>query len=110
LPKQPRPRYRRKYGAWLLPIAALVLGWYVWTRPATQTGRAGAYDRNAAASGLQPESADLQGGAQAVIQAARNATSSDSPAAATRPPRSGAGKGRRANPGQAPPHMRDVVF
>jgi hypothetical protein len=84
-------RYRRKWGHWVLPLLAVGLVAYLVSKPALRaTPRAGPpAEHSAAAVG------------SAVARAASHGALGD-----PRLP----GKGRRKDPGSAPPHLRDVVF
>jgi hypothetical protein len=92
---QPKVRYRRKWGHWVLPVLALGLVAYLVSKPALRaTPRA----NPRAESGAAPAAAAL---GSAVARAASQGALGD-----LRLPT----KGRRKDPGSAPPHMRDVVF
>jgi hypothetical protein len=87
----------------VLPAVALVLAYYAWTKPSL--GEEGP-SAHALAPGLAADYA-----AQPVAPAgSADGDGVASPAEAGFKPIRGAGKGRRANPGRAPAHLRDVVF
>jgi serine/threonine protein kinase len=95
-----RVRGRSSWGAWLLPAIALLLLGYFWYRPAGSSlpsaaaGDGADLQRGAASSDAAGSSAHLLNqGADADLRQMRLQT-----------------KSRRAQPGLAAPHMRDVVF
>lgn len=83
LPRQ-RVRYKRSFWPWLLPAVALILlGYVLWKPSLGSLSDAETQARSVFSSGVADS-----GLKQLRLQV----------------------KGRRQNPGQAPPHMRDVVF
>ncbi|MFI5306070.1 MAG: protein kinase [Polyangiales bacterium] len=81
---QPKVRYKRSYGPWILPIVALLmLGYFVW----------------------KPSPRSLAGAAETGRSRISQELSSSSVGNLHLSP-----KARREKPGEAPPHMRDVVF
>jgi serine/threonine-protein kinase len=93
--------YFPRLGAYVLPIIAVLLAYYAWTRPPLN-----ALPSTPAASGsVQPGSMrDEPGDAPATGSVLSGAADPGLEQLRL------TGKGRRANPGQAPAHMRDVVF
>ncbi len=87
-----RPRYRRSLGPWLLPLIALALVGYLMWKPSEHLPSA-----PAAADADRP----IARGASQLARGAADSALSNMHLRA---------KGRRENPAQAPPHMRDVVF
>jgi tRNA A-37 threonylcarbamoyl transferase component Bud32 len=89
---RPRVRTRRRWGAYVLPAIALLLLAYLMNRPP--------------ANSLPPAPvADTAGGAESNAGGIANSTA-DSGLRSLHVPT----KSRRDHPGNAPPHMRDVVF
>jgi hypothetical protein len=83
-------RYRRRWGHWVLPLLAVGLVGYLVSKPALRaTPRTSPPGQHSAAIG------------SAVARAASQGALGDLPLPT---------KGRRKDPGSAPPHMRDVVF
>lgn len=120
---RPRVRFRLSLGTFLLPAAAIVIGWHAWTKPALETGRAGAYARARADARAEATFAAPGHGPQpaAVTPSVKSETEPAGAVPNARP--SGAStsssglkqhriqnESRRAEPGKAPPHLRDVVF
>jgi len=92
---QPKVRYKARWGHWVLPIVALALGAYVFMEPPLQgtrppPGALGATGGPGASGGGSAVSNAL---ADPALQGLRHVA-----------------KARRANPGAAPPHLRDVLF
>jgi serine/threonine-protein kinase len=102
-PGRQRTRYRPRIWAYVLPALALVLAYYALTKPSLGEDGPSAH---ALAPGLAADHA-----AQPVEPAGAAAGEGiASPAEPGVRPIRGVGKGRRANPGRAPAHLRDVVF
>jgi hypothetical protein len=102
-PRQQRPRYRSRFWPYLLPAVALVVGYYAWTKP--PLGALGP-SAHALAPGVAASHARDQGDRAG---AAAGDRAGDAAEPGFKPIRA-ASKGRRANPGRAPAHLRDVVF
>jgi len=102
-PRQQRPRHRPRFWPYVLPVVALVLAYYAWTKPPVGAERSSAHAlaRGAAAS-------HAIGGAESAGRAAVDRAGDAAEPDLT--PIRGASRGRRANPGRAPAHLRDVVF
>jgi hypothetical protein len=89
-----RVRYKRSYWPWLLPGLALVLLGYLFWKPSGPS----------LPQPQSPSPSQSQGAAQE--QTSLGSATAD----ADLKQRRLLVKGRRQNPGQEPPHMRDVVF
>ena len=87
---RPKVRYRRSWGHWVLPLMAAALVGYLVLKPALRAAPSG--------EAAGPSAAGLGSAAARVI--------SDRALGELR----AQAKARRASPGSAPPHMRDVVF